>query len=83
MESVKTKTQIYLLIFSLVASIVGIAIIKLDQSKPANPGKQISTSQKLDALEKGVPQSSGMAKFLRNEKDAQDAEDEAARDMPK
>ena len=84
MGSSRLKTQIYLLIISAIVSLIGMAVVKLGRNEPAaSQAKPMTAVQKLDALEKIAPQSSAMSKFIGNEKAAQQANDEAAKDLPK
>lgn len=79
MESVKAKTKIYLLAITIIMSIIEIAFLGVGRSKPvAKASSSMTAVQKLDALEKVAPESSDMAKFLKNEKAAQEANQEAA-----
>lgn len=80
----KLKTQVYLLIVSLIISLLGMAIMRSSNSGPtAHDPKAMSTAQKLDALEKTEGQSPEMSKFLKHAKASQDANQEAADEMPR
>ena len=78
----RLKTQVYLLIISAVVSLITMAVMRSGTSVPAQT-KPMTTVQQLDALGKIAPQSSAMSKFIGNEKAAQQANDEAAKDLPK
>jgi hypothetical protein len=84
MGSSRLKTQIYLLIVSAIVSLIGMAVVKSNQSTPAvSRAKPTTAVQQLDALGKIAPRSSQMSKFIRNERAAQEANDEAAKELPK
>lgn len=69
-----------MLIVTAIVSLLGMAVIRSSQSGP--PAKPMTASQKLSALEKVEPDSPEMAKFLQREKAAQEANEQAARDLP-
>jgi hypothetical protein len=81
MDAVKNKTKIYLLIISLIMSLMSVAFMRFGQGgvstrKPAN------SSQMLGGLEQSAS-SPQMKKFLQREKANEDANDDAYRDMGK
>lgn len=76
MLSVKSKTQVYVIVFSLVASAVGLVIMLVSMNSPSADEKGMTQAQKLDVLEKVTPQSPAMAGFLKNEKSRRDADRE-------
>lgn len=78
----RLKTQVYLLIVSAIVSLITMAVMRSGTSVPAQT-KPMTAVQKLDALGKIAPQSSQMSKFIKNEKAAQQANDQAARDLPR
>lgn len=79
MESIASKTKIYLLIISLVSTLVTVAVMRSNQGS-ASVHKTTSASQTLDSLDKGAT-SPEMHKFLQRQKANEDANDEAYRDM--
>lgn len=82
MGSIKVKTQIYLLVFSLIVSIMGMAIMKWSRGGPTDAPKELTSAQKLRALEKLAPNSPEMSRFLQREKDEQEANQEASPSLP-
>ena len=82
MESARLKTRIYLLVFSLVVSVVGTVVMWLSHSGPAaNAPKAMTDAQRLTALEKVAPQSPAMSRFLQNEQATQNANREVTGDL--
>jgi len=79
MDSAKTKTKVYLLILSLIMSLMGIAVMR---SNPSHGQKAVTPTQQLEGLEKAAPKSPEMDKFLRREKANREANQEAE-DMAK
>ncbi len=78
------KTQFYLLVVSLIVSLIGIAVVKLSQGTPsANQGHRMTTVQTLGALEKVSSDSPEMSRFLKREKAAEEANQEAADSLPR
>lgn len=82
MGLMKLKTQIYLLIVSLIVSLMGVAVMRFCRVEPAADPKTMTSAQKLDALEKTDGQSPEMARFMKHTKESQDANQEAADAMP-
>lgn len=79
MVPARVRTQIYIVVVSLIVSLLGMAIMR---SKPGGQSpKAMTASQSLAALEKTVPPSSDTARFLQREKAAQDANDEAGKEL--
>ena len=86
MGSAKVKTQIYLVIISLIVSIMGVAYLKLEQSRPSvGAHRSVNTVKTLNSLEKMSSQSQSpeMSKFLRREKAAEESDQEASDALPK
>jgi hypothetical protein len=77
----KRKTQIYMLVVSLIMSLLGLAVMR--SGRVEKDTGSMTTSQKLDALQKTEGQSPEMSRFLNHAKASQDANDEAAGAMPK
>jgi len=79
MELLKAKTQFYLIILSLIFTVLGMGIMKFSHgSAPAAASRATTTVQKLDALDKALPHSSDMSKFLQREKTAEQANQDGA-----
>lgn len=79
MGSARMKTQIYMLIVSLIVSLLSLAIVKIDRSKPVvRETGMVSSVQRLKALEKAAPQSPEMSRFLKHEEAAEEANQQAA-----
>ena len=74
--SVKSKTQLYVFLFSLVVSVVGLVVMLLSMGSPSADDKGMTQAQKLGMLEKVTPQSPAMAGFLQNEKSRRQADQE-------
>ncbi|MCX6344261.1 MAG: hypothetical protein NT018_04215 [Armatimonadetes bacterium] len=77
---IKTKTKVYLLILSVIMSLMGMIIMKLHQSGPmVSAGKPITPikSGQLKALEKFGSKSPEMSKFLQHETEVREANQEA------
>ena len=84
MGLLKLKTQVYLLIVSLIVSLLGIGIMRSSRVAPiGHDPKAMTATQKLDALGKTGGQSPEMARFLKHAKASQDANQEAADEMPR
>jgi hypothetical protein len=82
MRSAKLKTQVYLLVFSLVVSLVGMAVMKLSRSGPESRASKATTgAEALRGLEKVAPQSPAMAGFLQHEKARQETNQEVTGDL--
>ena len=80
----KRKTQVYMLIVSLIVSLLGMTIMRSSRIEPtAHDPKAMTAAQKLEALEKIRPQSPEMSKFLKRAKASQDANQKAADEMPR
>lgn len=78
------KTQIYILIISLIMSLLGMGVMRWSRVEPtAHDPKAMTASQKLDALGKTEGQSPEMSKFVKHAKATQDANQEAANDLPR
>jgi hypothetical protein len=75
MGSAKLKTQIYLLVFCLVMSLVMIAVMRFSQG--ANTPEPATAADRLRALERSAPGSPDMSRFLQREKAAREANQEA------
>jgi hypothetical protein len=75
----RLKTQIYALIVSAIISLITVAVIK---STPTET-KPMTTVQQLDALGKIAPKGSGVSKIIQRQKDAQQDNDQAAKDLSK
>ena len=73
MDSVKTKTKVYLLILSLVMSLMGIAIMRSNKGGD----KAVDKTQSITALENAAPKSPEMDKFIQREKADREANQEA------
>jgi hypothetical protein len=76
MLSVKSKTQVYVFVFSLVVSVVGLVFMLLSMGAPSADEKAMTQAQKLEALEQSAPRSPAMAGFLQNEKSRREADQE-------
>ena len=80
----KRKTQVYLLIVSLIVSLLGMGVMRWSRLEPtAQDPKAMTAAQKLDALGKTEGQSPEMSKFLKHAKASQDANQEAADALPR
>jgi len=77
----KRKTQIYLLIVSLIVSLLGMAVMRSSRVEPTS--NAMTAAQKLDALGKTGGQSPEMSRFMKHAKASQDANQEAADEMPR
>ena len=83
MGSARVKTQVYFLVISLIASLLGVAVVWLGHGgPPANAPSAVTPIQKLKALEKAAPQSPEMRRFLQRELAAQQANQNAADALP-
>lgn len=80
MDEVKSKTKIYLLVLSLVVSLVTVAFVRFGQS--ATPSKPQSASQTMKALE-GSTTSPEMRKFIDRAQKSESADEDAYRDLGK
>lgn len=80
MDSIKTKTKIYLLIFSIAMSLVTLVFLKSTMDAPT-ARSSMTPEQQLAALEKSQSKSPAMARFLKQEQDKQSDEQQAADDM--
>lgn len=76
MGSMKFKTQIYLVILSLVLTLIGMAVMRSCRDAPG--AKAMTVEQELKALEKSAPRSPEMRRFLEQEKAQREASQEAA-----
>jgi len=84
MQSAKLKTRVYLLVFSLVVSVVAMAVMWLSHGGPAaNAPKVMTEAERLTALEKAAPRSPAMSRFLQNERATRDANKEVTGDLPR
>lgn len=84
MDSVKTKTKVYMMVISLIMSLLlGIAMMRSTQSGPTHGHKALTPTQEMEALEKAAPKSPEMARFLKHEKAAREADQEATGDLSK
>jgi len=84
MGSMKSKTQVYLLILGLVLTLIGMAVMRSYRDAPGtDAARAMDASQKLESLEKSAPQSPEMRKFLEQEKAQREANQEAAGDSPR
>lgn len=81
-ESAKTRTKIYLIVLSVVMSIVMAACLKSSMDAPAAKSN-LTPDQQLAALERSAPKSPEMAKFLQHERDKREGEQQAGEDFPK
>lgn len=79
MDSMKNKTKVYLLIFSLIMSLMGVAFFRSTQGS-TKAHKSMTPAQELSALDKGAT-SPEMHKFLQHQQAGQEANDEAYRDL--
>jgi hypothetical protein len=84
MDSVKTKTKVYMMIVSLIVSLLlGIGMLRSTQTGPTNGHKAMTATQEMESLEKTAPKSPEMCRFLKHEKAEREADQEAAGDLPK
>jgi hypothetical protein len=84
MDSVKTKTKIYMIVISLITSLLlGIGMLRSTQSGPTSGHKAMTATQEIEGLEKSAPKSPEMARFLKHEKAVRDADQEATGDLSK
>ncbi len=73
-----TKTKIYMIILSLVMTLVGMTIMKFSQSASVvGANKSMAAYQRIEALEKSAPNSPEMSKFLQHETAEREAKQEA------
>jgi hypothetical protein len=80
----KSKTLFYTLVVSVIMSLLGTAVLRFGSNGPsATPRDTATPDQKLEALEKATAQSPEMHKFLRRERAAQKANQDAAEDLPR
>ena len=80
MDDMKNKTKVYLLIFSLMMSLMGIAFMRSTQGGSTSAHKSMTPAQELSALDKGAT-SPEMHKFLQHQQAGQEANDNAYRDL--
>ena len=82
MDSIKAKMLVYSLVISLMTTLICMGVQKFSGNS-SNQLDNLTSSQKLEKLEKVCPVSSDMRKFLDNEKAAQQANEDAADDLPR
>ncbi len=80
MDSLKNKTKIYLIVFSLAMSLVALVFLKSTMDAPATK-PSMTPEQQLAALQRSAPKSPGMDRFMKRELDKQSDERQAAEDM--
>lgn len=76
MAMLRAKTMFWMMVSSLILTLIGMAVMK--SSGPVQKPSAVTTDQKLEALEKASGGSPEMQKFLRNERAAEKANQEAA-----
>ena len=81
MNDTMSKTKIYLLIISLIVSLMTMAVMKLN-SGSATVKSRTSPSRTLGALEKSA-ESPEMKRFLQREKNSESADEDAYHDLGK
>jgi len=77
MDSIKAKMLVYSLVISLMTTLICMAVQRFSGDSPSK-SDNLTSSQKLEKLEKVCPESSDMQKFLNHEKAAQKANEDAA-----